>query len=153
MTTTLAIDTARFGRIEFESGDIVTFAGGLLGFPALHRFVLIQHREGSAFRWMQSLEDSKIAFLVVDPGNYLADYAPMMPEATAKTLELTEDTPRLVYTIVTIPRGKPEEMTLNLAGPLVINAETGQAHQIVIEDDAFPIRYRVFAENEKTQAA
>ncbi len=152
MTTTLAIETAKFGLIEFETGDVVTFADGLLGFPGLHRFVLIQHREGSPFRWMQSVEKGEIAFLVIDPATYISDYAPLMPEKLAEQLQLTEETPRLVYTIVTIPRGKPEEMTLNLAGPIVVNAGTGQARQIVIEDDAFPIRFRVMQKSDQEAA-
>jgi len=101
---------------------------------------------------LQSVEQGEIAFLVIDPAHYVSDFAPVMPEKLANELKLTEETPRLVYTIVTIPRGKPEEMTLNLAGPLVINAESGQARQIVIEDDAFPIRFRVFPQDQNQAA-
>jgi flagellar assembly factor FliW len=42
-------------------------------------------------------------------------------------------------------------MTVNLAGPLVVNAESGQAVQIVLDDEAYPIRFRVF--DQQTESA
>lgn len=140
MTTTLEIQTSRFGQIGLTDEDIVAVPDGLLGFPADTRYVVIEHKEGSPFRWLQSVDSGELAFLVVDPATYVPDYAPEMPDSLANFLELKEETPRLVYTIVTIPRGRPEDMTLNLAGPIVVNLETRTAKQIVLENDIFPIR-------------
>ncbi|MCA0360315.1 MAG: flagellar assembly protein FliW [Armatimonadetes bacterium] len=144
MTATHMIETTRFGALEFTTEDVVEFSDGLVGFPDVKRFVLIQHKEGSPYRWLQSLDLGDLAFLVVDPAVYVSEYAPDMPRSFADSLQMQEDTPRLVYTIVTIPRGRPEEMTLNLAGPIVINLATQRAAQIVLEDDRFPIRFSVF---------
>ncbi|MCB0826571.1 MAG: flagellar assembly protein FliW [Armatimonadetes bacterium] len=144
MMTQQAFATSRFGEIKFTKEDVVNFANGLLGFPKAQQFVLIQHKEGSPFRWLQSVESEELAFLVVDPAEYVTNYAPDMPNSMAQSLNLSEETPRLVYTIVTIPRGKPKDMTLNLAGPIVINAESGQAMQTVLENDEYEIRFRVF---------
>lgn len=143
MKTTI-FETARFGLIEYIEEDVVSMQGGLVGFSHLQSFVILQHKEGSPFRWLQSLNQSGIAFLVVDPGHYIADFAPEIPDSWIESLELQEETPRLVYTIVSIPSGKPEDMTLNLAGPIVINLESRQAKQIVIEDPCYPIKHRVF---------
>ncbi|MDI9637373.1 flagellar assembly protein FliW [Kamptonema cortianum] len=143
MTTEKAIETTRFGYLEYEAEDVVKFQEGMLGFPGKTDFLIIEHKAGSPFRWLQSIDTGDLAFLVVDPGVYLADYAPEMPMEAAEKLELSEDTPRLVYTIVTIPRGKPEAMTLNLAGPLVINLENRQAKQIVLETDLYPIKFPI----------
>ena len=140
MMTTLEIETTRFGLIGLTDEDIVAVPEGLLGFPQDTRYVVIDHKPGSPFRWLQSVDTSDLAFLVVDPATFVNDYAPEMPESLASYLELSEETPRLVYTIVTIPRGRPEEMTLNLAGPIVFNLETKTAKQIVLESDIFPIR-------------
>lgn len=146
MMTKAILETSRFGRFEYSDGDVIEFVGGLLGFNNISQFVLIQHKEGSPFRWLQSIEDGGLAFLVVDPAVYVADYSPLMPDSVACALNLSEDSPRLVYTIATIPSGRPKDMTLNLAGPLLINAETGRAKQIILDTEAFPLRFRVFAE-------
>ncbi len=132
--------TTRFGDIQFTTEDVVEFSGGLVGFPEMERYVLVQHKDDSPFRWLQSLDCGELAFLVVDPAVFCTDYAPEMPGSAAVELALDEETPRLVYTIVTIPRGKPSEMTLNLAGPLVLNLATGKAKQVVLEDPRYPTR-------------
>lgn len=148
MTTVTTTTTSRFGTIEYETEDIVRFREGLVGLPQLKDFVLVQHRDDSPFRWLQSLDDGGMAFLVVDPGTYVPNYAPSMPDSATTALELQESTPVLVYTICTIPNGKPRDMTLNLAGPIVINAETREARQLVLEDEACPVRFSVFEEKQ-----
>jgi flagellar assembly factor FliW len=153
MTTRNAIETTRFGLVEFDAQDVVTFTDGLLGFGDHKRFVVIQHKEGSPFCWLQCVDVGDLAFLVIDPGYYVADYAPEMPDEVAASLEISEDSPRLVYTIATIPKGDPTGMTLNLAGPLLINLENRKARQVVVEDQRYPIRYRVFAEADTGQPA
>ncbi|MCG9895708.1 MAG: flagellar assembly protein FliW [Fimbriimonadaceae bacterium] len=137
-------NTTRFGEISFDSLDVVTFPEGLAGFTAAKRFVFVQHREGSPFRWMQSLDDPALAFLVVDPNHYVAEYSPEMPASAAKKLQLGPETPLLVYTMASIPSGRPEAMTLNLAGPIAVNAETRTALQIVLEGDGWSVRHSVF---------
>ena len=145
--------TTRIGVIEFEADDVLSFPDGLFGFPEQRRFVLVQHKEGSPFRWLQCLDDGNLSFLVVDPAHYVTDYAPPMPKAASDALRLDELTPMLVYTIVTIPSGRPEDMTLNLAGPVVINCATNLGRQIVLDDEAYPVRHRAFAEKSKSKAA
>jgi flagellar assembly factor FliW len=148
MTTSTAFETARFGTIHYGEEDIVTFPDGLIGLSSLNSFVLVQHREGTPFRWLQSLEDPSVAFLVVEPGAFTDNYCPILPDSASSALELAEGTPILVYTICTIPNGNPRGMTINLAGPLVINAESRRARQVVVEDESCPVRYAVFQERE-----
>jgi flagellar assembly factor FliW len=153
MTQTATFQSQRFGQIPVEPDDVVTFPEGLLGFPLATRWIVVSHREGSAFRWLQSLEYPELAFLVVDPNEFQPGYGAAISASDASGLEIGETTPTLVYTIVTIPQGRPDEMTINLAGPIVINAATRRARQVVIEDPAYPIRYRVAADRPESQAA
>ena len=153
MMTQRVTETSRFGSVKYTADDVVTFAEGLVGFPHLESFVLIQHDDDSQFRWMQSTDSGDIAFLLVDPARYVAGYEPEVPDSLAESLSLDEDTPRLVYTIVSIPPGKPEEMTINLAGPIIINTESGRAKQVVIEDEQYAIKHRVFEDGERDKSA
>ena len=151
--TQQALKSTRFGTIEFAKEDVVEFVSGLVGFEKLRSFIFIEHADNSPFRWMQSLDDPNVAFLVVDPVHYVPQYAPEMPQAIAEQLDLEPETARLVYTIVTIPPGKPEEMTINLAGPIVINAERRTAQQIVVEDEAMSVKHRVFEKRPEEEVA
>lgn len=150
--TQLTTDTARFGRLTYTNADVVTFDHGLVGFPGLTAFVLIQHKEDSPYRWMQSIDEGDVAFLVVDPSHCVEGYAPEIPESAVESVGIKDATPRLVYTIVSIPAGKPEEMTINLAGPIVVNLENGRAKQIVLEDECYPIKHKVFQKRSEQAA-
>jgi flagellar assembly factor FliW len=140
----MTIEGTRFGAIEFIEEDVVTFSGGLIGFPGARRFVLLSMNPESPFRWLQSVDEAGLAFLVADPARYVADYAPEVSDAVAASLQMDESTPKMVFTTATIPSGRPDLMTLNLAGPLLINAVTRQGAQVVLEDDAYTIGHRVF---------
>ncbi|MBV6459612.1 MAG: Flagellar assembly factor FliW [Fimbriimonadaceae bacterium] len=139
----MTISTTRFGSIEFDDLDVVTFPTGILGFPDCRRFVLVAHKEDSPFRWLQSADNGSLAFLVVDPATFFPEYAPEMEGTDAAFLQLSEDSPRLVYTMVTIPKGLPGSMTVNLAGPIVINADTRYAKQIVLTDEGYGTKHPV----------
>lgn len=133
--------STRFGTIDCTEDDIFTIPEGFLGFPTYTRFVVVNHKESSIFRWIQSVEQPALAFLVMDPAAVEPTYMPELAETDAAALMLEEETPRIVYAIVTIPPGKPEEMTLNLAGPLVINAERKIGRQVVIQDEQWSPRH------------
>lgn len=147
----MTFQSARFGEIEFTTEDVVTLSDGLLGFEHCFQFIVVQHGEGGPFRWLQSLDESSVAFLIVDPAYFVREYAPILPNKDALAIGLGEETPRLVYTIVTIPKGKPEEMTINLAGPIVINAQTRMARQVIVEDESCSVRHRVFDKSKTEQ--
>ncbi len=142
-TTNSLLTTKRFGPVEYSAQDVVTFPDGIIGFPKCNSFLLFQHKEGSAFRWLQSIDQPELAFLVVEAVQFVQEYEFQIGQSVVATIELTEESPYLVYTVVTIPKGNPEGMTLNLAGPIVINAANQKAKQLVLEDPRWPLRYAV----------
>jgi len=141
----LAIETTRFGRIEVEQDLVITLPGGLIGFEDCQRFVVVNHGEGSPLKWLQSLDDGSLAFPVMDPWLFMPDYAPVLSSTDAAILELTDDTPRLVFAVLTIPRNNPRAMTANLLGPIVVNAVTRRGMQVVLTDDRYGTRHEVLS--------
>jgi len=138
--------TTRFGQIEYEAEDVVTLPNGMLGFPNHHAYVLVQHKEGSPFRWLQSLEEPSLAFLVANPNDILSDYNPTVTDQDARVLALTAQDPVVVYVVVTIPAGNPHAMTVNLAGPIIINPANRLARQIIVEDSFYGTKHSVVDE-------
>ncbi|MER3466449.1 MAG: hypothetical protein C4340_04800 [Armatimonadota bacterium] len=138
------VETLRFGTIEFEEDEVLLFPEGILGFEECKRYVVLQHGECSPFFWLQSLDRPEVAFLVADPAGFEPTYAPEMPPGVAQLLRLDENTPRLVYAILSIPHGKPKQMTANLAGPIVVNVAERLACQVVVEDGQWSTKHPVF---------
>lgn len=144
--TKQTISTTRFGDIEYEQHDVLNFTEPILGFPNSSSFIILNHEKHSPFKWLQSLNEPHLAFLIIDPAIVIPNFEPELPEVDAQELQLSLDTPRIVYVIANIPRGRPEEMTVNLAGPIVINAEKAIAKQVVIHDPKYSIKHKILHE-------
>jgi flagellar assembly factor FliW len=136
--------TRHFGPISPSDDAVFVFADGLIGLPSLRRFALIEHAPSSPFRWLQSLDEPDFALLVVEPGAFVPGYEPQVSAADAARLGIGHGDACIVYTIVTIPRGRPEAMTLNLAGPILVHAATRQARQVVLDGDEWPVQHPAF---------
>jgi flagellar assembly factor FliW len=143
---TLTIETTRFGALTIAEERIITVIGGLLGFPEYTRYVILNHSDDSdtPFRWLQSMENPALAFVIVDPWVFMADYAVELPDEICTGLRLSEEPPPLIFAIVTIPL-EPALMTANLQGPIVINVMTGKAQQVVLVNSPYTTRYAMLA--------
>ena len=136
----LRVVSRRFGTFEVPATSVLHFAQGLVGFAQHRRYVVLDHRPGSPFKWMLSIDDPELAFAVAHPGELVADYQP--PLALAARLLDTEPDALALFAIVTIP-SDPTRMTVNLMAPVVVNLRTRQARQIVFDDPRCPPDHRV----------
>jgi flagellar assembly factor FliW len=134
----------RFDTVQYTKQDVLHFRDGLIGFEASKNFLLLCAKDNTPFRWLQSIDEPALAFLVVDPAAYVPDYAPEVSDQTAKELALSDGAAHLVLVTASIPPGQPEEMTINLLAPIVVNASLRVGMQVVLEDAAYTIKYRVF---------
>lgn len=144
----MQIDTSRFGALEIDETGIITFPDGLPGFENHRRFVFVPHRmpdpdKVSPFVWFQSLEDGRLAFLITNPAKFFSDYDPAIPSADRGSIGASAETQLHIYALLTVPRGNPAGISANLLAPLVINLETLQARQVILNDDRYGLRHRL----------
>lgn len=144
----MKISTLRFGNIEIEDEEVIFFAEGLLGFEAYHRFVILNNEDGSPFRWLQCVEDGNLAFVIIEPLNFMFEYNIEISDSDQNFLKLTRAEDAILYTIVSIP-DNPHDMTANLQGPLLINAVNRQARQIISSNPHHSVKARILTEMEK----
>ncbi|MGO9146793.1 MAG: flagellar assembly protein FliW, partial [Desulfomonilia bacterium] len=119
----MEIETLRFGKIPIQEDKVITFPRGILGFAKNKQYILFPHSEGSPFFWLQSVEDGELAFVVMNPRLVKADYSVDVDENVMNELDVKQEAELEVVCIVTIPRQDPKHMTINLLGPIIINAQ------------------------------
>ena len=139
----MLIPTTRFGEIEIQEGDVIEFPEGLLGFSELKSFVLLDDPDDDIFAWLQSTEDARVAFPVLEPELFSPGYQVNLGKRDMGALKLTNMDRVRVYTIVTIPED-PTQMTANLKAPIIINIPERLAAQCVLQDNDLPIREAIF---------
>ncbi len=139
------IESKRIGRVEFDESRIIHFVDEILGFPKLSRFILCNDPadETMPFKWLVSLENPELMFLVTDPGLFFSDFVFNLAEEERKALGLQSVEEVNVIAILTVPTDT-RLMTANLRGPLVINWKTMKGKQIVLKDSVFETKHFLF---------
>jgi flagellar assembly factor FliW len=142
----MQFNTTRFGVVEYEDEQVVTFPEGLPGFDDARRFVFLPLPGGScSLNWMQCIDDREygpaLAFPVVSPWKIAPNYAPTIPGPAIRSLGISDVRSQVqLWSIVTVPRDRPYDATVNLLAPIVVNRETHIARQVVLLADEAALR-------------
>ncbi|MGM0598724.1 MAG: flagellar assembly protein FliW [Candidatus Rifleibacteriota bacterium] len=145
------LSTSRFGKIKIVDEEIITFEEGLLGFGDYHRYVVLNTDDGSPFRWLQCVDDGKLAFVIIEPLSFMFEYDLEIADSDAEYIGLKTVDDAVIYVIVSIP-ANPKDMTANLQGPLVINVKTRKGRQIISNNNRHSVKARILDEMEKRAA-
>ncbi len=127
----MEIQTKAYGLIDVDERQKIYFPAGILGFENLKDYVLLDASQ-QPFYWLQALDMSEIAFVLINPTIFRPDYTPDVSAAELQEINLTVDDREnsLVFTIVTIPEDQ-SRMTANLQGPVIINRKERIARQCI----------------------
>ncbi|WP_418791021.1 flagellar assembly protein FliW [Phosphitispora sp. TUW77] len=139
----MIVKTRRFGDLSIEEQDIITMGGGLLGFEDYTKYVLLDHDDKSPYKWLQSLENPELAFVVMEPFVFFPDYQFELSQNDIKELEVAKTEDVAVLVILVIPEN-PREMTANIKAPLVINMHKMKGKQVVLNNEAYPVKLYLF---------
>lgn len=143
----MEIDSKPYGTIDIDEEKIVTIKEGLLGFEGLEEFVIIGREEEQPFEWLQSVEDSSLAFIVCQASVVKPDYELSMVPEDFNDVGAEDEDDLTVYLIVVVPED-PDEMTVNFKGPVVINSENYVGKQIVNQVEEYGVKHRLLDEIE-----
>lgn len=138
--STLAVVSQRFGSFDVPRDRIFALDPGLIGFPEAHRFVLLDSRPGSPFKWLLCVDEPELGFAVVDPAQFVPGYVAPLEQAAAALGCSAADVALLV--LVTIPE-RPSEIFVNLLAPIVVDLGRRRGRQLVLEDPALDPAHRI----------
>lgn len=141
----MRVNTRLFGEIEIDDSRIITFTTGIMGFEEYKRYSLVYNSDNNGnIKWLQCLDNPELAFAVVDPMKVIAEYNPVVDEDTlAKLGEVESEEDYFLLAIVTVPSDLTK-MTANLKAPVIINIRTCRADQIIVNNDDYEVRYKVY---------
>lgn len=142
----MKVKTTRFGDMEVDESTIIKMPRGPLGFEKYNEFFLIQHRNNSNLHWLQSTQEGSLAFVVVDPSEFVNDYEIEITDSDAEKIRLASPDDALVLTILTI-NSMSKQVTANLAAPIVVNSKELYGMQIVLQDNRYSVK-QVLAANQ-----
>jgi flagellar assembly factor FliW len=128
-----------------DEGVLLSFPKGLVGFPTLTQFRLFEPSDGYPLKFLQSTDSPDVSFVCMDPAGIKPDYAFGLSDEDAALLALNQPQDALILTLVVIPED-PRRMTVNLAGPLVVNVQSRTGVQVVLNAEEYPLQFPVLAQ-------
>ena len=137
----MEINAKYFGQVSYDKNEAIHIINGLIGFEAYTEYLPIPfHEDSDSLISLQRLEDETLSFILMNPFGILADYSPSLSDEELKELdaEASED---LSYYVVCVMRDSVAESTVNLKAPLVVNARTRQARQIILDQSEYTFRH------------
>ncbi|PSL48574.1 flagellar assembly factor FliW [Salsuginibacillus halophilus] len=141
------IETKYSGTVNVAPEEVYHFEHGLPAFEDEQRFVLMPFKEGTPFYILQSVETPELAFVMVNPFHFFADYQVEIPESTITQLNITQQQDAAIFSIVTIQEPF-QKSTANLQGPVVLNVAERQGKQILLNDTSYGRKHHIFPQEE-----
>lgn len=141
----MKINTKVFGEVEIADDKIIHFPSGIVGFPELTEFTLLHDEEKGAgsIHWLQSVQEPGFAMPVMDPLLVCPDYNPEVDDELLKPLGGLDPEEILVLVTVTVPSDL-KKMSVNLRGPIIINATAKKACQVIVEGEGYQVKYPIY---------
>lgn len=139
----MQIQTKYFGKIHYEPQEVLTFPNGLFGFEKENAFLLLPF-EGSDGNLLcfQSVSTPSLAFIAMNPFSLNPSYAPILQkqELSFMGVPKSED---LCYYVLCVVKDPIGESTVNFRCPIVVNPDTQQALQVILETHDYHMRHRL----------
>ncbi len=142
----VTIQTGQCGEIKVSEDTLLTFPAGLVGFPNVQQFVVLDAAEDCQYQWFQAVTEPNLAFIIIDVHLLNPEFQVEVSDEGLAELEITHEDPVLIMAVVTIPTGQPEHATANLRAPLVVNLRTRKGKQLILHE-SIPLRFSLLPED------
>ncbi|MHC4870338.1 MAG: flagellar assembly protein FliW [Planctomycetota bacterium] len=140
--------TSRFGEIEIPDESSINFPEGVVGFKECSEFVIFDCGDDGVFKWLQSCNKDDVAFVICEAHLIIPEYRIILGQKELDALSAKSVDELITCLILCIPEN-PHDMTANLLGPIVFNAEKRVGMQLVLINPDYSTKYKVFADPEQ----
>lgn len=141
----MEVHTKTLGCIDVDPGQILEFPEGLIGFPDLRKFVVVNLDGPDRWlTWLQSVEQPSVGFVTLDPKAVFPDYDPSFCPKDLACLGAASPQDLIALTVVTVPKDV-RKMTANLQAPLIVNPVKRLGKQVIVTSTEYTTRHYVFA--------
>jgi flagellar assembly factor FliW len=140
--------TSRFGEIDYKENEVILVPKGILGFSQLTRYVILEDEQSAPFKWLQSTEDSNVAFVIMDPRELFPGYKLEIDEKELEELNYTNSRDLVTYVIVTVSQDA-SHTSADLLGPVVVNTKKKLAKQAVVPNTPYTTKHYLLDELRK----
>lgn len=151
----MKIQTKYFGEIDLTEEKIITLDKGLIGFDEFKQYTILydcEKEDGTNISWFQSVDEPTLALPVINPLIVKEDYNPVVEDELLDALGDINEENLVILITMTVPEDI-KEMTVNLKAPIIINADTRKGAQIIVENQDYEVKYKIYEVLKKKKEA
>ncbi|KPC52942.1 flagellar assembly protein FliW [Amantichitinum ursilacus] len=123
----------RFGEVDIDPANELTFPLGLPGFETFTRFVLLhEDKPNPTVRWLQSLDDTSVALSVVPASDLGLDYQIVLTDEEVALLQLERQEDVQLLLILSrrnTHNGLDGAIAANTFAPVILNVAARRGFQ------------------------
>ncbi|TWH78750.1 flagellar assembly protein FliW [Sedimentibacter saalensis] len=140
------IKTRDFGYIAVNEEDEITFTCGMYGFEEYKKYVILKDSPEDDVMYLQSLENSDLSFVLIDPYAVATGFDPSVNEEDLNDLETAGES-ELKFLVIAIIKEEIKDSVVNLKSPIALNPKTRKAKQVILQN-SYPLRYSILQEGD-----
>lgn len=125
-----------FDDLVYQPEDIIAFTDGIPGIESSNRFILVRNEDYAPFEWLVSVEESSLRFAMLNPLLVYPEYKLNVHHDHLSCLKTQNLEDLLLYVFVTVAE-IPQESTMNLMGPILINISERIGKQIILDNSQY----------------
>ena len=149
----MLFQTKYFGEIDCGEEERLSFPDGLFGFEDEKEFLLLPFEgSGGTLLCFQSTATPALAFVAVNLFSYKPDYAPELASLELERLGVSNSR-ELCYYALCVVREPVADSTVNLRCPIVVNDQTRQALQVILDSRDYGMRHPLSALHSQKEEA
>lgn len=136
---------SELGEIKVDNNNVIKFVRSIFGFENYEKFIILSDNPSDDIMYLQSIEDEKLHFVIVEPLAVLPKFTPKLSEDDLKELQIErKDINELKYMLIAVVPQDVEKSVVNLKSPIVINSRNNLAIQAILLNSDYPVRYPLF---------
>jgi len=142
----MLIKTKYFGEVDLQEDKVITFDQGMMGFENYKKYALlfdIKKNRDTAISWLQSLDESELAFPVINPLVVNDQYNPIVNNEYLEGIGEFQEDELIVLLTVTVPE-QIENITANCKAPILINTVTAKGVQVITDNPEYRIKQKIY---------
>ena len=138
----MEINTQYFGRISCSEEEFIHFSDGMFGFNDLKKYVPLAFQENNdSLICLQSLEDSNVSFILMNPFQFFEKYEPELSREDKNLLKTEGREDDISYYVISVIHEPMENSTVNLKAPIAVNTKTREARQVILDNPLYRFRH------------
>jgi flagellar assembly factor FliW len=103
----------------------------------------MDHDRETPLKWLQSVDQPEIAFLIVEPEQVLRSYEVEVPDPVLRVLGWEDGADPSDVAVFVILNVTDENLTANLRAPVVVNLAKRRAFQLILDSPDVSLRHPI----------